>query len=65
MVLDRVMPTETVHNVKLNHDVTPAFQETAQIMARMAELAAKFGVAPMPSLPTPVVIEKDEAQPCR
>jgi hypothetical protein len=53
MVLDRTMPLETVHNVKLKHDVTPEFKETAQVLARMAELAAKFGVA----LPAPVVIE--------
>jgi hypothetical protein len=64
MVLDRVHPAEQVHNVKHNHDVTPAFQNTAQIMARMAELAAKY-CAPMASLPAPVVIENDEAQPCR
>jgi hypothetical protein len=41
MVLDRVHPAETVHNVKMNHDVTPAFQDTVQVMARIAELAAK------------------------
>jgi hypothetical protein len=64
MVLDRVLPVEQVHNVKHQHDVTPAFQNTAEIMARMAELAAKY-CAPMPSLPAPVVIENDEAQPCR
>jgi hypothetical protein len=64
MVLDRVHPAEQVHNVKLNHDVTPAFQNTAQIMARMAELAAKFG-APMPTLAAPVVIDNDEAKLCK
>jgi glyoxylase-like metal-dependent hydrolase (beta-lactamase superfamily II) len=64
MILDRVKPAESVHHVKLNHDVTSAFQETAQVMARIAELAAKY-CAPMPSLPAPVVIENDEAQPCR
>jgi hypothetical protein len=64
LVLDRVHPAESVVSVKHEHDVTPAFQNTAQIMARMAELAAKFG-APMPSMPAPVVIENDEAQPCR
>jgi phage terminase small subunit len=49
MVLDRTMPLETV--VKVNHDATPAFVETAQVMKRIAELCAKF------SLPAPVVIE--------
>ena len=64
MVLDRVIPTETVHNVKMNHNVTPAFQDTVQVMARIAELAAKY-CAPVTPLPAPVVIENDEAQPCR
>lgn len=64
MVLDRVHPLEQLHSVKHQHDVTPAFQNTAQIMARMAELAAKFG-APMPTLPAPVVIENDEEQSCK
>ena len=64
MVLDRIHPVEQIHNVKTTHDVTPAFQDTAQVLARMAELAAKY-CAPMPSLPAPVVIENDEAQSCR
>jgi hypothetical protein len=64
MVLDRVHPAETIHSVKLNHDVTPAFQDTVQVLARMAALAAKYGV-PLPALPAPVVIENDEAQPCK
>jgi phage terminase small subunit len=51
MVLDRVHPAEIIHNVK--HDATPAFVETAQVMARIAELAAKYSV----SLPAPVVID--------
>jgi hypothetical protein len=64
MVLDRVHPAETVHNVRMNHDVTPALQDTMQVMARIAELAAKY-CGPMPLLPAPVVIENEEAQPCR
>ena len=64
MVLDRVHPAETVHNVKMNHDVTPAFQDTVQVLARIAELAAKY-CGPMAALPAPIVIENDEAQPCR
>jgi len=63
MVLDRVHPVEQVHNVKHNLDVTPAFQDTVQVMARIAELAAKY-CGSLPSLPAPVVIENDEAQPC-
>jgi hypothetical protein len=53
MVLDRTMPLETIHNVKVKHDVTPGFKETAEVMARIAELAAKYSV----SLPAPVVID--------
>lgn len=64
MVLDRVHPAEQVHKVTTTHDVTPAFQDTAKTMARMAELAAKFG-APMPPLPAPIVIDNDKVQPCK
>jgi len=46
MVLDRVHPAETVHNLKVEHDATPAFKETAQVMARISELAAKFSIGP-------------------
>jgi hypothetical protein len=53
MVLDRVHPQESVHHVKVEHNATPEFKETAQVMARIAELAAKFSVA----LPAPVVID--------
>jgi phage terminase small subunit len=48
MVLDRVHPAETQHTVKVQHDVTPDFRETAQIHARIAELTAKFRV-PLPA----------------
>jgi hypothetical protein len=64
MVLDRVHPAEHVHKMQVTHDATPAFQNSAQVLARMAELAAKY-CAPMPTLPAPVVIENDEAPPCR
>jgi hypothetical protein len=55
MVLDRAMPLETVHNVTAahKHDVTPDAKETAQILQRIAELAAKFCVR----LPAPIVID--------
>jgi hypothetical protein len=65
LVLDRVHPVETVHNVRLNHDVTPAFQETAQVMERMAALAAKYCGPMAVPLAAPIVIENDETQPCR
>jgi hypothetical protein len=53
MVLDRTMPLETIHNVQVKHDVTADFKETAEVMARIAELAAKYSV----NLPAPVVID--------
>jgi hypothetical protein len=42
MVMDREHPVETV--VKVNHDATPAFRATAEVLARIAELAARAGV---------------------
>jgi alpha-beta hydrolase superfamily lysophospholipase len=42
MVLDRVHPVESVINVK--HDATPAFRATAEVLARIADLAARAGV---------------------
>jgi hypothetical protein len=53
MVLDRVHPAETQHTVKVEHSATPDFKETAEVIARIAELAAKYSV----SLPAPVVID--------
>jgi hypothetical protein len=55
MVLDRIHPVEMVHNVKHEHkhDVTPNFKETAQVLERIAELAAKFSV----KLPAPPIID--------
>jgi hypothetical protein len=51
MVLDRVHPLETTHHVKVEHDATPSFKETAQVLERISELAAKYSV----SLPPPPV----------
>jgi hypothetical protein len=53
MVLDRTMPLETIHNVQVKHDVTADFKETAEVMERIAALAAKFSV----NLPAPIVID--------
>jgi phage terminase small subunit len=44
MVLERVHPVETTHHVKVEHDASPSFKETAQVLERIAELAAKFSV---------------------
>jgi hypothetical protein len=52
-VVDRLYPAEIVHNVKHEHthDATPNFKETAQVLERIAELAAKFSVRlPAPPL---------------
>jgi hypothetical protein len=50
MVLDREYPVESVVNLK--HDATPAFKATADVLARIAELAARAGidVSRMPAL---------------
>jgi phage terminase small subunit len=51
MVLDRVHPAETVSTVNVKHSATPEFKETAQVLARIAELAEKFRVRlPAPPL---------------
>jgi hypothetical protein len=61
MILDRVHPAETQHTVKVEHSATPDFKETAQVLARIAELAAKFSVR----LPSPSIIDSEvvEIQP--
>lgn len=46
MVLDRTMPVQTVHNVNVEHGVTQSFKETAEVMERIATLAAKFCINP-------------------
>jgi phage terminase small subunit len=58
LVLERVSPADTTLTVK--HDATPAFQNTAEVMARVVALAAKFNIA----LPGPKVINAvaNEAQ---
>jgi phage terminase small subunit len=53
MVLDRVHPAQTQHTVKVEHSATPDFKETAQVLARITELAAKFSVR----LPSPSIID--------
>ena len=51
-VVDRLYPMETQHNLKVEHSAGPGFKETAEVLARIADLAAKFRV----SLPAPTVI---------
>jgi hypothetical protein len=45
-VIDRLYPAEQVQTLNVRHDATPEFRSTAEVMARIAELSAKFGVAP-------------------
>jgi hypothetical protein len=52
-VVDRLYPIETQHTVKVEHSASPDFKETTQILAKIAELAAKFSVR----LPSPTIIE--------
>jgi hypothetical protein len=46
MVLDRVHPAETTHTVKVEHRV-PLVVATAEVMARIATLAARAGLDPL------------------
>lgn len=52
-VVDRLYPLETQHNLKVEHTAGPGFQETTEVLARIAALAEKFRV----SLPAPTVID--------
>jgi hypothetical protein len=63
LVLERVHPAETTHMVKVQHDVTENFRDTAQVHARIAELTAKYRVAlPAPGNPAPSVIDGEFAE---
>lgn len=59
MVLDRTNPVEMNVKHKHEHDATPAFKETAQVLLRIAELAARFGVAMSPRVVDGRVIENN------
>jgi phage terminase small subunit len=62
MVLDRVHPAETTHMVKVQHDATPALRATAEVLARIAQLAASVGldVRKMPPLIDITPVAKSE-----
>jgi phage terminase small subunit len=45
LVIDRVSPVESLQVVRVEHDVGPTAKQTAEIMARIEALAAKFNVA--------------------
>jgi hypothetical protein len=47
MVLDRVHPAETVHKVEVEHKASSSMKATAEVFARIMELAARAGVPAM------------------
>lgn len=53
MVLDRVHPAETTHTVKVEHKL-PVMVATAEVLERIARLAARAGLDPL-RLPAPPV----------
>jgi hypothetical protein len=66
MLLDRTMPLETVSTLTVKHDATREFRDTAEVLARIAELAAKFNVrlpAPPLRIEGPVIENNLQAAP--
>jgi hypothetical protein len=47
MILDRVHPAETVHNVKIEHEASSSMRATAEVFAKIMELATRARVPPM------------------
>ncbi|WFU37748.1 hypothetical protein QA640_25135 [Bradyrhizobium sp. CB82] len=47
MVLDRVHPSETVHNVKVEHEASASMRVTAEVIEKIMALAARANVAAM------------------
>jgi phage terminase small subunit len=62
MVLDRVHPAETISTLNVRHDATPALKATADVLARIAELAARAGIdlSKMPPLIDVTPVGKSE-----
>jgi hypothetical protein len=58
LVLERVLPIETMHHVKVEQEyVPPSIEATRAVLARIKELAAQAG---LPQLPAPVDAEFKE-----
>jgi len=53
ILMERIAPVESTHTVRVSHDATESFKDTAKVYERIAELAAKFSVR----LPAPRLIE--------
>jgi phage terminase small subunit len=64
MVLDRVHPVETQHTVKVKHEASFSMKATAEVFARIMELAARAGVPPMIDV-TPERLRHDPASRAR
>jgi phage terminase small subunit len=47
MVLDRVHPMQTQHTVRVEHEASFSMKATAEVFARIMELAERAGVPPM------------------
>jgi hypothetical protein len=47
MVLDRVHPAEQIHKVQVEHEVSSSMKATAEVFAKIMELAARARVPPM------------------
>jgi hypothetical protein len=61
ILMERIAPVESTHNVRVTHDATPSFKETAQVLERIAELAAKFSVRLPPLIIDGEVVETSRA----
>jgi phage terminase small subunit len=57
IVTDRVAPSQSTHTVKVEGEIKLSAQETAHVLARIEELAAKFAV----QIPAPKIIEGELA----
>jgi len=62
IIMDRVDPPNSTHTVKVEHDATPAFKDSAQVLARITELAAKFSVKLPPTIDGELVERLEAAQ---
>lgn len=47
MVLDREFPLQTIHNVKVEHEASASMMATAEVFAKIMELATRARVPPM------------------
>jgi phage terminase small subunit len=44
ILMERIAPVESTHTVRVTHDATPALRATADVLARIATLAAQAGI---------------------